>query len=282
MNAQSYSWCTAPEAYSLATEAVWQARTLQFLSSLWNMEVQAGRTASDTSGVVIRQTFVTSYDLMSPRYKPCDGVHFVVLPLSYFDFAMLVWHAFGRWCCLAHQDRETVWDAVTAAKIENDPASQPDGWVLEVIVRQIAEPARDLDVMLPDATGLIARHVPFFARAVGRAPTSKPGSFDAHVSYVLADFTIAHEIGHRIAGDTETAASGDAYLAQEVPADRWGFDLFRASFGWRSEILESAPFDDAGQIMLGPILFLHTMRLRGQMAAALRRRRPYLYKARSE
>jgi len=68
------------------------------------------------------------------------------------------------------------------------------------------------------------------------------------------------------------AAAGES----EVVADRWAFDLFRASWGWRAEILEVAPFDEVGQQILGPILFFETARFRGELSAALRLRRRQL------
>jgi hypothetical protein len=273
IKAQGYEWSLDAGTYELATEAYWQARAIQQLACMWEMERQAGRPARDTSGVVLRQNLVTRYDSMSPRYQPWEGIHFVTLTQAYFDFAHLVWSAFGHWCRLANPEPRAIWDAVTAP-IDLGPVIKDDPWLLELIARQLAEPARDFDIFKPDAAGLIAQTVPFFSRAAGIAPISEADPFIEHLSYLLADFSIAHELGHRMAGHILPVGelSDNEYLAREVEADRWGFDLFRASWGWRAEIIASARFDNSAQPLLGQLIFFHTARLRAELAAALRLR----------
>lgn len=264
-----YDWAKEPRAYELGTEAFWQARSLQQISSFCDIQASAGLTRSDAAGIVIRQSMVSNYNIMSPRYWPWEGIHFVVLPQAFFDFGTLIWLSFSHWC--GSRVPADGWSSVTSLAGAGD-CSRPDPWLVEAIARQVAEPARDYNADAPDAAAIIAREVPFFKTAIG-LPAIDPGdTFIQNVSYLLADFSIAHEIGHRIAGHVPPIAD-DEYLAKELEADNIGFDLFRASWGWRAEILEAAPFDDAMKaLVLGPLIFLQTMRLRGLMAQTLSER----------
>lgn len=264
--ANAYLWALEPEVYELGTEALWQVRALQQLSSWWNLQAAEGMPLTDGSGVVVRQTLVTGYDQMSPRYMPRDGIHFVVLPQAYFDFSMLIWQSFVHWC--GSRRPEDGWGAVTSVPQRPDP-DQPDPWLLEAIARQVAQPARDVDIDQEDAASAIAQHVPFFVSAVGVPFVDEANVLLRDASYLLADFAIAHEMGHRLAGHSKSSGN-EAYLEREVEADGWGAILFRASWGWRAEVLAGAPFDDALQLDLGQLVFVQTTRLRGLLAQAVR------------
>lgn len=266
---QGYQWALEPEAYELGTEAFWQIRALQQLASFRDSEARAGRVPTDTSGVAIRQSFVTKYDIMSPRYWKSSGIHFVIMPHGYFDFSMLIWEAFARWC--RHTPDGPLWNGATTM-VPDGLSNAGDPWLLEAIARQIAQPARDVDIKQVDAAGAIARAVPAFSTAVGLYDVDESEPFVKDVSYTLADFVMGHEMGHRAAGHVHVSQPESAYLANETDADGRGFDFFSASWGWRAEIIASAPFDDVGQPILGQLVFLHTTRLRGVLSMAVKAR----------
>jgi hypothetical protein len=267
IEAKHYDWMLAPESYELGTEAFWQVRTIQQLSSLDAMRAAGGMQPLNSCGVVIRQTFVTRYNSMSPRYRPWKGIHFIVFPQAFFDFAHMIWSSFATWCARDRPAAFSLWGATTT-QVPEFSQSPVNAWLLEVIARQIATPARDLDVQAANAAGLIAAQVPFFERAARGTPLPTDDPFLGHVAYLLADFTVAHELGHRAASHG-LGISEREKLAKELEADACGLDLFRASWGWRAEVVEGAPFDDALQPVVGHLVFFHTIRLRGLLAKAI-------------
>jgi hypothetical protein len=272
IEAEGYGWALDPACYRLGTEAFWQARILQQMSSLWRLEAAAGRPMTMMADVVVRQTFVTRYNLMSPRYWPSQGIHFVVLPVAYFDFAALIWLSFATWCRSARPGAGCNWSVATSLIAHPAPPSPgADPWLLGAIARYLAEAARDFDPDAPDAAAITARRSAFFSSAASDPEMDPADSFVADVLYALADFALAHELGHRAAAHLRPETEAD-YLAMELEADAWAFDFFRASWGWRAEVLAKAPFDDALQPLLGQLVFFHTTRLRGLMAQALARR----------
>lgn len=272
IGAQGYGWTLDPSCYRLGTEAFWQARILQQMSALWRLETAAGRPATVMSHVVIRQTFVTRYNLMSPRHWPWQGIHFVVLPVAYFDFAALIWLSFAAWCRRGSPDAAGSWLAAASPPSRAAPDQvDADPWLLGAMARYLAEAARDSDPDAPDAALLTAQRSAFFSRAA-RDPLVDPAdSFVSDVLYILADFALAHELGHRAAAHAPPRTEAE-YMAAELEADAWAFDFFRASWGWRAEILANAPFEDTLQTLLGPLIFFHTTRMRGLMARALANR----------
>jgi hypothetical protein len=268
-----YRWVFEPRAYGAGNEAYLQMRVLQQLSALYRIYKGVGMRLPPMGDVVVRGSLTSRYDMMSPRYLPRQGIHFIVVPIGFADWSQLAWWAVYCWCAGGDATDVDPWLAVTSRRHSSGvpaPEAEPSPALLELIARHFADPAKDLEVDRTDAAAVIAAKLPSFRRAAGLRPPEELTAFDEDIGYVLFDWSLSHELGHRLAGHAEHAQPGDpGYLDAEQEADRLGFDLFRASWGWRSSLLERAPIDEAGRIFFGPLVFFHTARLQSILKAAV-------------
>jgi hypothetical protein len=194
-----YDWAFDGDAYEVGAEAHCQVQILQQLSALHGMYVGAGKQPPPMGDVVARRAFSTSYDMMSPRYWPKDGIHFIIIPHALSEWNNMLWWAMRLWCEDSATSPLDPWDAVTHrpdAHPSDTPSPNPP--LLELIARQLAEDAKDLDLFAPDAAGVLATELSSLEAASGLAWPEPITAFDEDIAYSLLDWVLSHELGHRL------------------------------------------------------------------------------------
>jgi hypothetical protein len=175
-----YRWVFEPRAYGAGNEAYLQMRVLQQLSALYRIYKGVGMRLPPMGDVVVRGSLTSRYDMMSPRYLPRQGIHFIVVPIGFADWSQLAWWAVYCWCAGGDATDVDPWLAVTSRRHSSGvpaPEAEPSPALLELIARHFADPAKDLEVDRTDAAAaLVFFHTARLQSILKAAVESKLGS----------------------------------------------------------------------------------------------------------
>ena len=243
-----YDWAFDPASWDRGIDAVFQMRVLQMLSTLQG-QPQA-LTDLDFGRIVVRRVdSVTAFDC-SPRFVRAPSLRFVVMPFVFSELAGLLLRGFAEWI---GGDTRADWDALVVPFMDETRECPPS--LRQAIARMLTDPAFDLFSAIEQPAWTLRREASWFAPAREFHETGESNLAEAHLSYALHDFALAHELGHALLGHARPGP-GDDRMARELAADDLAMRLYAGSWGWRDELLDGAPLDQAARNLLGPIMFV--------------------------
>jgi hypothetical protein len=245
-----YGWAREPAFYTATQEAWLQLELLSVLTAL-----EADHPALGVHRpTVVRLVATPGLDSTFARGTCCD---YVLLAAAHFslvrELAVLI--------CAIH--------AWWVEDSEGSPTLD-ENWIETAMLRLLARPAGALDAVFTP----LQRHI--VSLSVGKTPVS-PRPLDAWIANEAASgnklalevgaiyqgvdrFVLLHELAHALEGHTD---SGRRDLATELGADRGAISLLvlRVATAPESPDWVGAPPVTGGELVFGPVTYLHLLRL---------------------
>lgn len=238
-----FGWAADPASYDVHSEASLQRRVLVMLAKRWAEARDRTGLADRISGIVVGQEFITRYGLASPRIRQMGpGRRLLTIPAGFFEQSL--WMLAGLRCWAAARinpatvlNSDGGWSIVTALAERRPPQPFHHVTSYELIARTLAERGRDQALFGANAALLIREQVPPLAGRTGELDPNHLPHFDQNAAYLVAEFALAHELGHAIAGHALDGTAPPSDLAHEAEADRHACLLMALTaatrvFGW--------------------------------------------------
>jgi hypothetical protein len=242
-----YGWAAEPASYDVPSEAAFQRRVLLMLAKYWVEAPDRTGLPERLGGVVVGQEFITRYGLCSPRIRQVGpGDRLLTVPAGFVELALWLFVGLRCWVALEtgsgrdHGD-DGGWTMVTTPVAPRDPRPFDHVTAYELMARTLAEQGRDEALFGMNAALLIREQVPGLAGESGEIDTDKLPFFDQNATYMVAEFALAHELGHLLSGHALNGREPPSDPVHETEADHQACLLLAMSsakrlFGWGNDI----------------------------------------------
>ena len=243
-----YNWAFGPAVWQKSLEANYQSRSFQHLSMLYRSPYRDPAWQLDK--VVVRYAFQTDALTASPFHLEHDGLHFITMPFVFNETLMLLFAAFLE----TIGGKSVGWAALEKSGDAGD-ATRISPYLKHLLLRMLTTDGFHPSIPGEPPMDVVKREAAWFADAEEVA--GEPGPLMNHLTMSLVDYSLAHELGHRLLDHRGVTRLEDlnTRIKAEIDADRVGFHLFTTSWGWRDELLDDAPLGQLARIMLGPLCF---------------------------
>ena len=232
------------------------------------------------SDIVATQEYITRYGLFSGRLFPPrqpSGARVLAIPASLVEMASWIFAGLRCWTAREHGvDNDDAEDGGWTIVSTPTPARAPRPFLhvtaYELIARTLAEEGRDLALHGSNAALLIREQVRELAGPGGDIDPAAMPYFDQNATYMVAEFVIAHELGHALSTQASHEDHNGYYIA-EANADQTAALLLamtasQRSFGWAGDA--PGPWTQAA---LGLALFSAVINGRIRLDEGLNRKR---------
>lgn len=244
-----YEFCFESCIWTRAGEAVLQARALQQIATWCEAHPEDDPMLRN---VVVRHTFDPDHSFAPPQHVPFGGFHFLVMRFAYQELLMLSARALVE--VITGRVDGSAWEFLARESTTGQVTGEAPG-PLRQLVGRILTGATFHPLFDENPLEQLCKRSNWFEKATesyGNGITS----LEVVLSYSGQDFAIAHELGHCLA-----TKSFESRFDEECAADLAGLGLYALSWGWRDEILDECPLDQAARISLGPTWFFYTAKL---------------------
>lgn len=244
-----YLWTAESASYDVLSEAAFQRRLLLMLAEYWVKATDKTKLSERLRGVIVSQEFITRYGFCSPRIKAvAQHKRLLSIPAGFIELAL--WLFVGLRCWMAVETGwgnddggDGGWTMVTSAVQSRSPKPFDHVTIYELIARTLAERGRDRALYGTNAALLIREQVPGLKGETGELDADKLLFFDQNATYLVAEFALAHELGHLVAGHSLSNQGAPSDSAHEAEADCHACLLLAMSsatrlFGWGEDILK--------------------------------------------
>ena len=235
-----YHWAADPNSYDVPSEAAFQRRMLLMLAKYWVESDSKDRPTlpEKISGIITLQEFVMQYGLATPRIKTISkDCSILSLPAGFSELALWTFTGLRCWCSLRlhHEKEDNIGGWLITTEKRDFGTVQPFDHVTtkELIARTLADIGKDRSLYGVNSALLIREKVPSLSGEGVELKSEGLKHFEQNASYMLSEFCLAHELGHKLAGNHPSSHRGAIDQNNELEADHFAILLLSMSAGKR-------------------------------------------------